>query len=248
MIAQNFNDSRLINSTTIAEMSDQAKIFYYMAAQEVQKHVTNSIIANRNLDFYLKRSFELDPTIAYYNFYKETDVTKLKVFLENFLKYIPERQNRIKDESESDLKKVPDELKLIKRVNQLEYELKNTLYSLRVTKASELELINELIKSAKSSTQTTKLKNEIEFILAENDNYLSKFEQILAEVQGVSKSTYHSPQNGRNKDHQEEINEYNIKLERPGSYSGSRRMTRAFADVSIQTGDFYNIDIEELYR
>ena len=97
MIAQNFNDSRLINSTSLAEMSDQAKIFYYMAAQELQKHVTNSIIANRNLDFYLKRSFELDPTIAYYNFYKETDVTKLKVFLENFLNYIPDRQNKLRD-------------------------------------------------------------------------------------------------------------------------------------------------------
>src|SRR5688572_14862517 len=91
MIPQTFFDPKVIQATHV-EMSEQAKLFYLMAAQDLQKHITNSIISNRNIDFYLKKTFDADQTLNYYNFYKETDPTKLKLFIENLLKKICEKE------------------------------------------------------------------------------------------------------------------------------------------------------------
>ena len=45
-----------------------------------------------------------------------------------------------------------------------------------------------------------------------------------------------------------DLNEYVPRSDKISGYLGSRRMTRACADVSIQTGDIYNSEIEEIYR
>jgi len=196
MIPQTFFDAKLIQSTQI-EMSEQAKLYYLMAAQDLQKHITNSIISNRNIDFYLKRTFEGDGVLNYYNFYKETDATKLKVFIENMIKKISEKEVLSEQSQEQTYEEQPSRLSAnktyidneqLKKFADLELQLKSTLHSLRITKSSELEVLNQIVRNLKQYPQLSKTKNDIEFLLAENENCINLVDGIVNDLENINQN------------------------------------------------------------
>lgn len=244
MIPQSFIDSRIIHSSTAMEMTDQAKIFYYMAAQDLQKHTTNAIISNRTLDFYLKRSFEADPTINYYNFYRENDPTKLKVFIENLLKYIPERNTKQNQDILAEFQTGPIDSTVQNKLTELEYHLKNTVYSLRVAKASELEIIKQITKSSFSNSQMSKFKQDLDFVLTENENYLNNLENITNDLQSFNKTAINSPRRLKAKGFDDDNGLLFETKKSPISRTTEKKMSKPI----LETNEFLNPEIEEVYK
>ncbi len=192
MIPQTFFEAKIIQPTQI-ELSEQAKLYYLMAAQDVQKHITNSIISNRSIDFYLKKTFEADSVMNYYNFYKETDPTKLKLFIENLMKKISEKEaipdhSHVQDELPSRLTadRTITENESLKKLQEVELQLRTTLHSLRITKSTELEILNQIVKNLKQYPQMSKMKNDFEFLAAENENCINMVETIVSDLENFN--------------------------------------------------------------
>lgn len=66
-------------------MSQDVSGSYIIASQETKKSQTNACVSRRPIEFYVKQVFRQTNMTDEYNFYAETNINKLKLFLENFL-------------------------------------------------------------------------------------------------------------------------------------------------------------------
>src|SRR3569623_931317 len=85
MNSQKSIDSKSGSSQGPLGLSHIAKSCYGSCAKSLQSFMTNSIISKKAMDFYIKKTFEPEFGPGMYNFYKETDVTKLKILIEGIL-------------------------------------------------------------------------------------------------------------------------------------------------------------------
>ena len=58
---------------------------YNLAVHETKKCLTHSVISGKPIEFYLKNVFQEAEMMKEYNFYTETNLQKLKLFVETFL-------------------------------------------------------------------------------------------------------------------------------------------------------------------
>jgi len=141
--------SVLLNKTIVppAEVGQEFFTAYSCAAQDTKRSITNSYIARKSIEFYMKNTFKESNILEEYNFYNERNLNRLKLFIENLLtetnKISPNLHNQsflLTEENEHTLRSsdIKDrDLKVIReQMNELTRCLRHFLNSLgEITKA-----------------------------------------------------------------------------------------------------------------
>ena len=80
-LLQNIGRAALVHN----DINPEIQHYYSLAAQETKQLVTYSIISGKPFEFFQRNVFRGGGIVEAYNFYAETNVQRLKVFIENFL-------------------------------------------------------------------------------------------------------------------------------------------------------------------
>lgn len=154
------------------------------AAQQTKKSITNSFISRKPIEFYIKNLFQNKNIMDEYDFYKETNINKIKLFLENFLNELskppsygsretfgfhPERVNTYGSNYKSNESKGVSIEMVNEQLNELKSCLKHFTKSLSEINHAELEYMESIEKTNLSRiTQKYKVNKQVLFQESEN--------------------------------------------------------------------------------
>jgi len=150
--------SVLLNKTIVppAEIGQEFFGAYSCAAQETKRSITNSYIARKSIEFYLKNTFKDSALLEEYNFYNERNLNRLKLFVENLLaetnKISPNNQSFLLTEEHENTLRTGDikdrDLKVIgEQMNELKRCLRHFLNSLGEITKAEAKYLDGVEKS-----------------------------------------------------------------------------------------------------
>jgi hypothetical protein len=209
---------------TASEMNPLAMNLYMNTGKTLQNYLTNCIISKRSLDFYLKKTFENDPALTEYNFYKEIDPIKLKIIIETLLKNIkPDSKAEFAKSSpikrtEGNSTELAEDYK--QRLKSFITQVNNMINSVKATKKAEFNLFKYILKELLPNIKSEQVKSDIQFIIQENatlegmlDNISRDAEQFdqeliassFADFNATNESASRSPERQNISFHDEEI-------------------------------------------
>jgi len=167
------------------ELSNKAKLAYLSSSKYLQSCMTNSVISKRSLEFYLRRTYESDPVLESFNFYKDADNIKLKIFIEGLLNFLSENDDLSEGENNFETFKATiynDNSSLVKKMRELVTKLNSTAHTIKVIKQTEEEFFKSLGKDLSPRFAPHK-SDELNFIIQENANLVALIEEITKDVE-----------------------------------------------------------------
>jgi hypothetical protein len=177
-------DSTPITPTS-QELSALAQSLYATSSKTLQNYLTNCIISKRNIDFYLKRTFDVDPTLKSYNFYKETDPIRLKILLEIMMKNVhTEAATKYQAAKSTEDTNISEELKT--KLNSLLSKVTITTNSIQSTKKAEYKLFKYILDELLPHINSDEIKENIQYIIEENANIEHMIDSLNKEADQFS--------------------------------------------------------------